>query len=304
MTFLASQGMTASEFFGATSLRRLTYIGSLITLLAVLIPALAFLFPKTKTVEDQSLITDHRSLVTDTSRSFVLLILILGAILVLAPDFFYLRDKFGYRINTVFKFYYQGWMLWSLAAAFATAYLLQNLRSAVNIIFRVVIGLVIFAGLLYPAFGLLTKTNNFKPTYGFTLDDFDRIRRENPDDAAAIEFLRTVPDGVIAEAIGDGYSAFARISAYTGLQTVLGWPGHEDQWRGSYEPQGSRRDDIKMLYSTSRWEEAQNIIERYNIRYIYIGNLERTSMPVNEGKFQTHLKSIFQQGGTVIYEVP
>ena len=160
-----------------------------------------------------------------SSTQFVLLILTLGTILVLAPDFVYLRDQFGYRINTVFKFYYQAWMLWSLVAAFATAYLLQNLRGIKNIIFRVLIGLVIFSGLLYPALGLLTKTNNFKPSYGFTLDDFDRIKRENPDEAAAIEFLRTVPDGVIAEAVGDGYSAYARIATYTGLQTVLGLDG-------------------------------------------------------------------------------
>ncbi len=302
--FLASQGMTASQFFSATSLRRLSHIGSLITLLAVLIPSLASLFPKTTIVDDQSLITDHRPLTTSASRSFVTLLLILGAILVLAPDFVYLRDQFGYRINTVFKFYYQAWMLWSLAAAFATAYLLQNLRNAKNIIFRVVIGLVIFSGLLYPVFGLLTKTNNFKPAYGFTLNDFDRIVRENPDEAAAIEFLHTVPDGVITEAVGDGYSAYGRISMYTGLQTVLGWKGHEAQWRGNYEPQGSRNDDMTKLYTTARWEEAQLIIKQYNIRYIYIGNLERISMRVNEEKFQAHLKSIFQQEGTVIYEAP
>ena len=102
----------------------------------------------------------------------------------------------------------------------------------------------------------------------------------------------------------DSYSSYARISTYTGLQTVLGWPGHEAQWRGSYAPQGSRSDDITKLYTTTRWEEAQSIIDQYDIRYIYIGTLERTSMPVKEEKFQTHLKPIFQQGGVVIYEVP
>jgi uncharacterized membrane protein len=195
-------------------------------------------------------------------------------------------------------------MLWSLAAAFATAYLLQNLRGMKNVIFSVLIGLVIFAGLLYPALSLLTKTENFKPLYGFTLDDFDRVARENPDEAAAIEFLRTVPDGVIAEAVGGSYSNYARISTYTGLQTVIGWPGHESQWRGDYTPQGSRSDDIMRLYTTTHWEDAQSVIDQYNIRYIYIGILERTSMPVKEEKFQTHLKPVFQQGDVVIYEVP
>ncbi|MBC7877546.1 MAG: hypothetical protein H7Y59_10280 [Anaerolineales bacterium] len=318
ISFLAGQGMNASQFFGATLLRRLTYIGSLITLLALFIPSLAHLFAsnhqsetggldtliteRSELVDPQSEIVNHKS---QTSNQFVLLILTLGTILVLAPEFVYLRDQFGYRINTVFKFYYQAWMLWSLVAAFAVAYLLRNLHNLVATIgFRVMIGIVIFIGLLYPVFGVLTKTNNFKPTYGFTLDDFDRIKRENPEEAAAIEFLHTQPDGVITEAVGDGYSAYGRISMFTGMQTVLGWKGHEAQWRGSYEPQGSRNDDIIKLYTTVRWEEAQLIIEKYNIRYIYIGNLERSSMNVNEEKFKTYLKPIFEQGTVIIYEVP
>jgi uncharacterized membrane protein len=200
-------------------------------------------------------------------------------------------------------------MLFSIVAAFAVAYLLDALRGFKDIAFRILIGLVIFAGLLYPVFGAFTKTNNFEPVGGFTLDDFDRVVRENPDEAAAITFLRTAPDGVVAEAVGDGYSAYARISMFTGLQTVLGWPGHEGQWRGSYAPQGTRREDINKLYTTSRWDEAQAIIEKYNIRYIYIGNLERMSMPVNEEKFKTYLKVAFPQGdappgSVIIYEVP
>jgi uncharacterized membrane protein len=85
---------------------------------------------------------------------------------------------------------------------------------------------------------------------------------------------------------------------------VLGWTGHEAQWRGSYDPQGNRRADITRLYTVSRWEDAQSIIKQYNIRYIIIGNLERTSMPVKEDKFKAHLKSIFQQGSVVIYAAP
>lgn len=305
MNFLTSQGMTAAQFFNATSLRRLSYITSLITLLAVLIPALAHLFAGNHEVESSIEYRQSKIVNQEFAPQFILLILTLGTLLILVPDFVYLRDNFGYRINTVFKFYYQAWMLWSLVAAFATAYLLQNLRGVMSLIFRVVIGLVIFSGLLFPAFGLLTKTNGFKPVYGFNLDDFDRVSRENPDEAAAITFLQTVPDGIIAEAVGDSYrSEYGRISAYTGLQTVLGWPGHEDQWRGGYAPQGSRRDDITRLYTTIRWEEAQLILKQYNIRYIYIGNTERTTLPVNEEKFQTYLKPIFQQGGVVIYEVP
>ncbi len=301
LSVLAAQEMDIPTFFRATSLRRLSYIGGLVTMLAVLIPALAFLFPADRRPKSE----DHPpSSIPHPpfSIGFVLLLTVLGAILILAPDFVYLRDQFGYRINTVFKFYYQAWILWSLVASFGVAYVLQNLQGVKDVLFRVLIGIVIFCGLLYPCLSLMTKTNNFKPFDGYTLDDLDRIRRENPDEAAAIEWLRNAPNGVIAEAAGDGYSSYARISTYTGLQTVLGWPGHEAQWRGSFAPQGSRRDDVMRLYATARWEEAQQIIDQYDIRYIYIGGLERVA-PLNEEKFMSHLKPVFQQGNVVIYEV-
>lgn len=319
---LASYNMTVGQFLAATSLRRLANIGSLITLLAVFIPAVAFVFArneeqvtrsekqKTSNEKDHtpesSLLVTHNSLLISppSSLPFLFLLLTLGTLLILAPEFVYLRDQFGYRINTVFKFYYQAWILWSLVAAFGVGYLLQSLRGLADVLVRIVISVVIFCGLLYPVFGVMTKTNSFKPAFGFNLDDFARVQRENADDAAGIEFLLTQPEGVIAEAIGGSYSYYGRISTYTGYPTVLGWPGHESQWRGGNELHGTRQEDISLLYTTVRWEEARTIIEKYNIRYIFIGNLERASMRVNEEKFALYLKPIFQQGSTIIYEAP
>ena len=305
---LASYNMTVGQFFAATSLRRLTHIGSLITLLAVFIPAVAFVFSRNQeqeTSNEENLASVSTDLIPQTSSlPFLFLLLTLGTLLVLAPEFVYLRDQFGYRINTIFKFYYQAWILWSLVAAFGVGYLLQSLRGLADVVTRIIIGVVIFCGLLYPVFGVMTKTNNFKPGFGYNLDDFARVQRENADDAAGIEFLLTQPEGVIAEAIGGSYSYYGRIATYTGYPTVLGWPGHESQWRGGSELQGSRQEDINLLYSTVRWEEARTVIEKYNIRYIFIGNLERTSMRVSEEKFAMYLEPIFQQGSTSIYKVP
>jgi YYY domain-containing protein len=305
--FLAGQGMDELTLFRETSLRRLRYIGGLITLLAVLIPTLAFLFSSSsrKITEDYETELDASPSRPSSPIIFVMLLITLGSILIIAPDFVYLRDQFGYRINTIFKFYYQAWVVWSLAASFGIAYLFQNIRStALSITFRVAMALVIFVGLLYPSLSLPTKTNSFNPIGGFTLDDFDRIKRENPDEAAAIEWLQNAPDGVVLEAVGDGYSQFARISMWTGMQTVLGWTGHEAQWRGSYEPQGARRDEVMLIYTTPDWDTARMLLEKYDVRYVYIGSLERSYAPVNEEKFAQNLKLAFQQGNISIYEMP
>lgn len=287
LPLLQSQGRTISAFLTDSMVRHWLHIGGLLTLLALLIPALAFLFKSE----------------TNNSSSFVLLMIALGALLIIGPEFLYLRDNFGYRINTIFKFYYQAWIVLSLAAAYGVIVLFQNLRGAANVAFSALFVLVLLIGLTYPVLSLPNKTNDFNPPVGRTLDDFDRVQRENPDEAAAINWLRSAPDGVVAEAVGGAYSNYARISIYTGLPTVLGWDNHEGQWRDQ-SLQGTRKADMQTLYTTNDWTTTQEIINRYNIRYIYIGNLERSTYQVNEEKFNRFLKPVFQQGNVTIYEVP
>ena len=216
----------------------------------------------------------------------------------------YLRDQFGTRMNTIFKFYYQAWLLWSVAAAFGVAVLLQHLRGWSDWVFRLGLLLLLILSLTYPVLALANKTNDFNPPLGWTLDDFRRIEQGNPDEAAAIQWLKRAPYGVVAEAIGGSYTSFGLISEYTGLPTVLGWPGHESQWRGTSAPQGNRAEDIATLYTTPDWATAQDILSRYNIRYVYIGGLERSTYPVHEDKFERNLAQVFQQGSVTIYEAP
>ena len=307
--YLASQGMSdLGSFFNAALSRRFSYIGGLLTMVAVLVPSLALLTaniqPKTAAHDQAPASYDPLLTFNRQPMIFVLLLILLGALLVIAPEFVFLRDQFGYRLNTVFKFYYQTWLLWSLAAAFGAAILLQNLRGAWEWIFRSGFSLLLLISLIYPALSIITKTNDFNPPYGWTLDDFTRIQHEDPDEAAAITWLKSAPLGVIAEAVGGSYTSYARISEYTGQPAVLGWKGHESQWRGGDAEQGSRETDIKTLYASNNWQPALDIIRQYNIRYVYIGGLERSTYPVQEDKFQRNLIQVFKQGSVTIYEVP
>ncbi|MHC5954181.1 hypothetical protein ACYTX9_09715, partial [Streptococcus pyogenes] len=77
----------------------------------------------------------------------------------------YLLDGFKYRINTIFKFYFQAWMVLSLAAAYGTAVLLKNLQGMAKGIFSAVFAVVLIVGLTYPALGFANRTNNFKPPF-------------------------------------------------------------------------------------------------------------------------------------------
>ncbi len=130
------------------------------------------------------------------------------------------------------------------------------------------------------------------------------FERQSPDEMAAIEWLKTAPVGVVAEAVGGSYTEFARVATLSGKPNVLGWPGHESQWRGGAEEMGTRQSDIERLYRTGDWTEAQNILRQYHVRYVYVGPLERSAYGVNENKFQRYLEPVFQQGQVTIYEVP
>jgi YYY domain-containing protein len=305
--YLSSQGMPdVARFFSASMWRRFAYIGGLLTLLAILIPALAFLVRRAQVSEgDPDFDPEHAVLnARSPVASFVFMLILLAGFMVLAPEFVFLRDQFSSRLNTIFKFYYQAWLLWSIAAAFAVAVLLRGLHKIWCTLFTAGLLVLLSMALTYPALSLANKTNDFKPALGWTLDDFTRIQRNNPDEAAAILWLKAAPDGVVVEAVGGSYTGFARISEYTGLPSVLGWPGHESQWRGTYEPQGTRQDDIAQLYSTPNWDTARAILEKYSIQYVYVGDLERATYAVQEEKFQKNLRQVFQRGNVAIYEVP
>jgi YYY domain-containing protein len=310
--FMQSQGVSAlADLFQLATQRRLAYIGGLLTLGILLVSTLALFLGHLVGKKDQPSDPDNETgEIVQSSRMandpipFVLMLVLLGGLLVLAPDFVFLRDQFGWRINTIFKFYYQAWMFWSLVAALGTAILIINLRGVWDWLYRFSVIVILLIGFTYPVLGVLTKTNDFKPYFGWSLDGAGYMERDNPDEALAINWLKTAPDGVVLEAVGGSYTNFGRVSTLTGLPTILGWPGHEAQWRGSYDPQANREEDVRILYETSNWSDAEMILEKYKIRYIYIGTLERSTYRVNEIKFQRLLQPVYSQGSVVIYATP
>jgi len=134
--------------------------------MAILIPALAFLFARrdndAEPILQEEDTEDGKNTIRQSSVIFSLLLIAIGALLILGPDFFYLRDNFGYRINTVFKFYYQAWQLLSIAVAFGVAVMFTELRGAVSKLYAVAMIVMIAMGLAYPVFSLPTKTNDFQ----------------------------------------------------------------------------------------------------------------------------------------------
>ena len=285
--------------------RRVTWSGAWLTLLLIMVLVTGLLW-KNKRISEQK--TEKIS----PSNAFVLLLIFWAALVVLGPEFIFLKDMFGYRINTIFKFYYQAWILWSVAAAYGSVILLRKLKPIGAGIFLTGLVLTLGMSLIYPVKSLWAKTSSFNPPQGRTLDGAAHFERNSPDDAAAAEWLNQAPFGVIAEAVGGSYTSAARMATYSGLPNVLGWDFHEVQWRGNSEETAPRQADIATLYCTLHWETAQSIIQKYNIRYIVVGAFERNKYQaesadcptgIQEIKFFQNLSPIAQFGETVIYGV-
>ncbi|MGD1994155.1 MAG: DUF2298 domain-containing protein [Anaerolineae bacterium] len=276
-------------------------------LLAVLLATVALTTLRsqtpTRTGEADEGVEDERE-PPDPHELFFDLLVCVGALLTLAVEFVYLRDIFGTRMNTVFKFYFQAWVMWAIAAALALAWLLRK-RSVLARLSSVAALLLVGAGLIYLPLAIPArmKEHGAPPT----LDGAAHLYRSEPADFAAIAWLNENVEGtpVVLEAPGGSYNYEGRVSAFTGLPTVLGWAGHELQWRGSYEEQGRREPDIERLYASTNLPEMLVLLDRYDIRYVYVGPTERHRYPApGLAKFDQWLDVVYQANEVAIYRYP
>ncbi len=239
---------------------------------------------------------------TNGSNVFILQLMLLGLGLVIFPEFFYLRDQFGYRINTIFKFYFQTWILWSISAAAVSVVLWRSLRGWGKAVFCILWTAVLLICLAYPFYGLSSKIIGLD-WKSVTLDGAIRNEALGAGDLEAIQWLLNAEDGVLVEAVGGSYTGYARAATFSGMPTLLGWPGHEAQWRGSYVEMGTREDDVRQIYQSNSWEETLPLLQKYRVNYIYVGTYEYNTYNVNEDKFMRNLGIAYQNEAVRIYEV-
>jgi len=224
-------------------------------------------------------------------------------LLLAAAEIVYLRDAFQgspeYRMNTVFKFGYVAWLLLSVVWGFACFKVYALLNKDLRLLWVGTIGLLVAASLVYPVLGAYSKSGQFMSQVG--LDGLAYMKLRAPGDERAIRWLQAQPgQPVIMEAVGGEYSEFARVSTNTGLPSVLGWEGHEGQWGHTT---GTRAADIATIYGTSDVALARNLLQKYHVRYVFIGSQERAKFPNGLEKFAQLGTVAFEQAGTVIYDV-
>ncbi len=240
---------------------------------------------------------------------FVLLMVVGGLALVYVPEFLFLRDSFGTRMNTVFKFYYQAWLLFGLASAYFVILTIRSLRGPEGRLapLAVLTLALTSATLIFPVAGIYSKTGGFREQSP-TLDATAYLTRSSPEIAAGVAWIaaNTTPDARVLEGEGNSYSAVHnRVSTMTGRPTLLGWTGHESQWRGrAYGKMAEGREQaLELIYRTGRPNEIAEALAAWDIAYVFVGPSEMqqygiTEMRLNE--LATVMEPVFQNSQVMI----
>jgi uncharacterized membrane protein len=202
-----------------------------------------------------------------------------------------------------------------VASAYALFYLLSSparlQRRAWRIAAGTLLAVLIGLGLLYPTLAIPTRLMNAPaPTLDALAATANSPLYPNADDAyAATQWLTQNAPGtpIILEATDDlstARPARSRLSAWTGLPTLVGWYAHETQWRGNDTVQRQRLPDITTIYSTADETVARQLLQQYGVAYVLVGDRERKQYP-GEGlaKFEQMFPVVFQQGTITLYRV-
>ncbi len=242
----------------------------------------------------------------DPDVRFALVLLVVGLVLVLVPEVVYVRDGFGTRMNTIFKAYYQAWLLLGVAAAAGAVAALRN-AGMVRMLGRGAV-VVLVGALAYAVVGVAGNVAGARPDR-LTLDGLAHLEREAPDEAAAIRWIRanTLPEARVVQAAGDSYRpADGRVSVATGRATLLGWQGHEVQWRGAAfaRQAAGRASALEAIYRPTTSEALRRLLVRWEVGYVYLGPRERLRYgvgPREEDELARVMELAFRHGDVRIF---
>jgi YYY domain-containing protein len=231
------------------------------------------------------------------------------------------------RMNSVFKFYLQIWVILAVSASYLLWRMWDRKRTPIirmsnwNKLWVVSLSGLIISASIYPVLGTQSRARTrFDPLPG-TLNGTTYMKSAVYRDINGPINLSADYDGirwlqfnvmgspVILEGVTPQYRWGGRISVYTGLPTVVGWKWHQEQQRWGYRQSvRERHSDVDTIYSTSDSERALALLHGYGVEYIYVGQLERLYYPEKGlAKFDIalsdHLDPVFRSPEVTIYRL-
>ncbi|UPV99623.1 DUF2298 domain-containing protein [Halorussus gelatinilyticus] len=254
---------------------------------------------------------------TERGVGYETVLVVAGAGLVTLVEFVYVQDNaIGGRFNTVFKVYMQVWVLWATAAGGALASLVASVGPADWRLPAVgidregftsgVAALLVVSTAMYGGLALGGHfTSDYHRIDDPTLDGKAFVEDRHPDEAAAIAWLDNRSDQPhIVEPPGrDPYTWASPASSLTGLPTVVGWVYQEGVYRGENVSK-ARAEEVDLIYTGTQGTRAR-LLEKYDVRYIYVGPTARERYDEEDLRFGQYpgVEVAFREDGVIIYEV-
>ena len=240
----------------------------------------------------------HGSRVPGSRYSLVAVgMVVMAMALAAGVDMFTVKDDIG-RMNTVFKFYLQAWILLAMASAYFLWFLsaagklsLSSVRAPRGV-WMAGLAVLVIGAMVYPVLGTRDRNSERFEFSGLALDGMAYMEsvtyndHEGPltlkYDFDAITWMQENIEGspVIIEGISDQYRWGNRVSIYTGLPAVIGWDWHQRQQRVGYASTvTNRRVEIDRFFHTTLRQTAISTLDKYDVKYLYIGEMERAKYP-------------------------
>ncbi|MBI2847474.1 MAG: glycosyltransferase family 39 protein [Chloroflexi bacterium] len=249
------------------------------------------------------------------SQLFVLMLLTVTLLIGIGVDVVTVQGDIE-RMNTVFKFYLQAWVLLGIVSAYS----LWGLKfgKAVRphkwgLVWWIAFAILIIGSLIYPFAATPVRIKDRFLSAPPTPDGMAYMQwviywdEKGPielrwDYDAILELQDKVQGSpVILEGVTPLYRWGSRISIYTGLPTVVGWDWHQKQQRWGYTwAVDERLGDVKAMYGGLDQEATASLLRKYNVGYVYLGELERLYFPGSQAKFDGMLGKYLE----VFYENP
>jgi YYY domain-containing protein len=247
--------------------------------------------------------------------TFTALALIIGVEFIFIKDIFHTANPANFRTNTVFKFYYQAWIIWGISSTWYVYFIYKQIKQNLNsqlidvMIVYIMTFFLLFVGSFIYIFKAITdfypirelKFSNSSMDGRYYIEVFENS------DYLALQWIDENIKGqpVIAEAVSnDSFQYFTRIASQSGLPTVVGWPAHQWQWRGDATIPYARKNDMDLLYQSVDVNQKLELVNKYNIEYILFGAKERETYPeVDIELFKNFADVVYQDGITTIFKV-
>jgi YYY domain-containing protein len=239
----------------------------------------------------------------DKELSFGLILTITTCCILIGIEWLFINDWLAaswQRMNTVFKFGLHSWYLLSISIPVLMAAAWKQTENK-KLALGCLLGLIVLSGLVYPA---VILSQRYKWSPGLTIYGLNDQKRFHPADHTGISWLRQQKGTpIVLEATGEAYRYNGRVSAYTGLPTLSGWPGHLFQHGVPWDTIFKRRDDVNKIYQSESMDIAMPILKNYNVTYIFVGEEETKQFNASTlAKFKV-LPKAFEAEGVVIYRV-